>query len=814
LIQRDTPQGDILHQAQGLSLADANEAETRLKIIDRVLFEVLDWTHDDVHVEEHMEESGTYADYIVRTVSSSFVLEAKRIGASPLIVPADRRVRLNRTFLTGDVGAAVAQAKKYASEKSIPFAIVTNGDQWIVFPATRTDQVTFAESTAIVFPSLQSVLGEDSLEFRELLSRDAVIGGSLELALLGRASNRLEDRRLGFYFTNRGRAPRENPLYPVLQEGIERAFGEVFSDTNAELLDKCYVRTPERRRYDSQLKMKIGQSRALFHRHQIQPMQRKEAAIVSTRIIESGYQPRPLAFLLLGRVGAGKTTFIKYTKLISCREFFGRPDSTQPGPHWIDIDFRGFPPEGSASDFFHQKLHDYIARDNFLNDYDLCLKHAYADEIIAMRRGPLKLLSAERADDKIADFLLGRYGTAEDAEKRLRYAATIAPIFVAVDNVDQIEDESIQSRVFAAAIAIAHSCNLNIVVSIRESTFVAHRSTPTFDAFDFTPVAIEPPQIAAVLSKRFALAREILSNRHGSFVAENGARVEVDDCGRLVELIASSVLGTSVGEVIEVLAQNDVRLALRLTREFLASGYSDPGRAWVTYQRKGRYVMPRHEALRAILLGNSDTYSEVKSSVGNPFDSKLGRGDLQLLRLFVLYGLVRLAERAEFTYLDGAELRSVMKRLGVDDRSLLEVVSDLVKHRFLYTAAHGEASLTSSFYPSRLGGYVVKRLLADFTFLEAMMMDTFIASRESWEQLKKLSETVEGSGNVVGRIEARGERVLAFFDYLRVEYEKLSAQANGRALPVEWLGNPFSAMAETLTRNVAKTRASAERNYG
>ncbi|WP_272732661.1 hypothetical protein, partial [Escherichia coli] len=64
----------IIEDAQKLQLSSANEAETRLKIIDQILFEVLKWTRDDVSVEIRVSEDveTTFADYVIKTASTAF----------------------------------------------------------------------------------------------------------------------------------------------------------------------------------------------------------------------------------------------------------------------------------------------------------------------------------------------------------------------------------------------------------------------------------------------------------------------------------------------------------------------------------------------------------------------------------------------------------------------------------------------------------------------------------------------------------------------------------------------------------------------
>src|SRR5258708_28226271 len=67
--------------------AGQNEADTRLKVLDRVLFEVLGWKHDPVLVEPYTESG--FIDYLL-TIGERrgvMVIEAKRVG---LLAPATK----------------------------------------------------------------------------------------------------------------------------------------------------------------------------------------------------------------------------------------------------------------------------------------------------------------------------------------------------------------------------------------------------------------------------------------------------------------------------------------------------------------------------------------------------------------------------------------------------------------------------------------------------------------------------------------------------------------------------------------------------
>ena len=268
---------ELLQKYETLSLHSANEAETRLKIIDRILFEILEWTHDDVSVEERITEDGEtqYIDYLISTAGTSFILEAKKVGETFDSVPDQQRTRLVGNIVQGKTGDAIKQARDYSRKKSVPFSVVTNGAKWIIFPSTRIDQVSFANSTAIIFSSLNSVLRENYDEFAALLSRKSVIEGSLEQQLLGRAEDQLFQRRLGHFHTSRRTFAGPNPLYPLIEQSVQIAFSDSLSELSIDLLDKCYVNTSDRMKFDSRIKMYLSKRAPLFNRQPKRPIKKK-----------------------------------------------------------------------------------------------------------------------------------------------------------------------------------------------------------------------------------------------------------------------------------------------------------------------------------------------------------------------------------------------------------------------------------------------------------------------------------------------------------------------------------------------------------
>lgn len=808
----------ILQAYRTLTLSNANEAATRLKVIDNVLRNVLGWLDEDIMPEEHVTEDGatTYADYILKTANTAIVVEAKKAGSAFSSNGGNRRVKLSNSFLQSELGEAIVQARDYARKFSIDFAVATNGSTWAIFPAQRHDQVRFNESTALIFWSLEDALNEAYQEFHDLLSRDSVISGSLENSLLGRSENQVENRKLGSYFSANAAQRLTNPVFHIIEDEVMTAFSDSIVDLNDESFEKCYVATPESIKFDHKIRMNVSRRESVIGGTLLRPMKDRDASVFYTRVQTSAVNRKPLAILLLGTVGAGKTTFLHYMRKVRLKEIFDSSEN-KTHPHWLHLDFLINSANTAASDFIYRSLRDYINQDPFLSNYEQCISRAYRDEISALRSGPLFALkgSQEKVEERIADLIFKDYQAVHPyVDRILRHATESNAFFLAIDNVDQIEDEITQSALFTDALTIARKLSLNLVLCLRQSTFAKHRNSPAIDAFDFEAVQIDPPRIASVLSKRFGLVRYMAEGKKGEFTAENGARVRVENASQIVDLLQGSVLGTEIGTRIEVLATEDVRLALRMTREFLERGYTNPGRAIEYHRQTGRYVLPRHEAFRAIILGTRTVYTEDYSPIGNPFDSRISVTQAQLLRLYVLSAIVAYASESGFRFVDGSVINENLKKIGFGDSFTSRILTDLSKHRFLFTANHGEASIGSSFVPSRLGGYIVRELLANFTFLENTLFDTYIADSHIWHELRTLSYSIEAERSTVEKIKLRVRRVQIFYDYMQTCISPLIVESQKRGLPSQWCTDVLAERRSDFRRELSRVLASARRNYG
>jgi hypothetical protein len=798
-----------------LTLSDANEADTRRKVIDTVLHEILGWTVDDIKYEERVSEDGntTFADYVIRLATTGIIVEAKRAGAA-FRLPSNRTtLKLGGVLSSGPISEAIRQARDYCRQKSIPFAVATNGSAWVVFPAVRTDGVSFEDTYARVFRDFADIKNR-FVEFWELLSRQRVLDGNLENELLGAPANPNAGRRPLTLLKEPGYRLGRNSVFEIIEPAVVQAFSDEALLSNPDALAKCYVKSSERVKYDSRLNIYLADAKPplqhktlrVKHRHHEQEFIGK---------IEEEQAARPRFIVLLGPVGAGKTTFVHYVRNVSAAEAIASRII------WFYVDFKRATSADRPRSFIYQQLLSLIESDVDFNlgDWEASISPAYADFIANLKRGPLFLLAkADPAefDRRIASAIADERRLVEPyVEAVLRYALTKRPGFLVIDNVDQIEDDAVQQAIFIEAQATARKVGLSVIISIRDSTYLRHRTSPAFDAFQFESFYVDAPQVAPVLSRRFAYAQQVIEGKSAELRTEDGKRVRLPNVAQFFEVVAQSVLSEDAGYLIEVLSGGDIRRGLQLVREFLASGHTTADKAILTYLSDGRYRFPRHEVFRGAVLGPRKYYREEESLLINIFDARLGAPGTQLLRMAIAGRVVSAAAVANFEALLVDEMLHELARVGIRESDALDVLRALAEARAIATADGLSVRPDSQLVPTRLAAYLVKELASDFTYLEFCLLDAAIYDDAHWERIAALTQDVEATHDVVQRIEKRISRAREFLSYMVLREEHWVVECKRRALAAEWsYAWVRDIIAPKAERDFEEVLKSARRRYG
>ena len=314
-----------------------NEAQTRLQIIDSILFDVLRWDKAAVDVEKYCRDEG-FADYaFVENGDICLILEAKKTGVV-FTVPEGE--------FTGDpvpfgllasespaARAALTQALGYAAGLGSRYIAITNGLQWI-FTLTFVPNQKLEERLVYVFDSLESIRSRFRL-FWDCFSRvglesNSVTGGLLESR--NKPAPSKISKSIPGYPAHSRRNVYANELSYVLRS-LWDALAQI-EDTPT-FIDYCYVQT----RSDEDLiayARNLLRQRAGADRIYFESEVEHAANALTSASVSLGAKP----FVILGDVGHGKTTFLNYLRFKGVASelanyvqlqinFIDRPDSAE-----------------------------------------------------------------------------------------------------------------------------------------------------------------------------------------------------------------------------------------------------------------------------------------------------------------------------------------------------------------------------------------------------------------------------------------------------------------------------------------------------
>ncbi len=287
--------------------AGPNEADTRLKVLDRILFEVLEWKHDAVFTEPPTPSG--YIDYLL-TIGErrgAMVVEAKKVGR---LRPGTKSDDTMSVALSGPVVRplmdGIKQAMGYALENGVPVAAVTDGNTWLFFRASRTDGIRPLEGKGILFPNFDAV-HRDFTKFAELLNVTAIVS-RLHLAHLTDAEGiAVPSAEMHFYVLDPSEASmrQRDALASDAALLFQQFFSRLSNEKDREMLRDCFVETAESNKADFELQ-KIVQ-RVL---NDISSLETEHGGALQAEIERALMTKRSETVLLIGNKGSGKSTFI------------------------------------------------------------------------------------------------------------------------------------------------------------------------------------------------------------------------------------------------------------------------------------------------------------------------------------------------------------------------------------------------------------------------------------------------------------------------------------------------------------------------
>ena len=748
-----------------------NEAQTRYDVIDGLIRDVLGWQTGQVAVEEHTKTKNGYVDYILSVGDKKIIIEAKKYGATFPNPTKKTRLKLSGSVLgQGEVSDAIRQAEAYAADKKADLVCVTNGSFWCFFATKDRDENSYA---TILFPFEQAGHAE---QLYNAISEKSVHGGSIDE--ITNTEPVLENRLISLLHNADARLDRNN-IADHIAPALNHALYASALLGNADALEKCYVTTGGRIKFDNLLGVHLSDTKPTLS-SPARRIRRSQANGPLEDLVRKSTDAAPPVTLIMGPVGAGKSTYLKHFETISGKSILSKQKA-----RWIYVDFEAMGQAGDPREYLYTQLQDYLLNKDSNIDYETVIEPAYNELIQGLVRGPLAPIAnnKEEINKRIADIIQADYTSVEPyVDRVLSYLTRQSLCVIVMDNVDLYNDEILETKVFSEGLAISKRLLCNVIVSLRDTTYVNHRNSSVFNAYELKKLWLDPPPFRQVLSSRLTYSRKILQGKSAMVSMDNGMKLNVPDLGQFFDIVQRSILQGAAGKYIENIADQDIRYGLSLVNSFLISGHIQADKALRIYltDEGSSYSFPFHEVFKGTALGQWKYFKEARSeSIINIYDSRTNAAKTRLLRVSLLRHLAEMAAAESTLNVPVADCIKLFAPAGASQADVLEVLTKLQENRLVGTASAQIISDEENVHITRSGAYYVKVLAKSFAYAEQCMFDTAIEDEETWEQISNLTILIEENRlSIADRMQLRNERILLFMEYLIKLEENMLEQLN------------------------------------
>lgn len=673
--------------------AGPNEADTRLKVLDRILFEVLSWKHEAIFAEPPTQTG--FIDYLL-TVGErrgAMVIEAKRTG---VLAPACKTNEVMQIALSGPVVKplmpGIRQAMRYANEKGVATACVTDGNTWLFFKAVRTDGKPPLEGKGILFPTLDSVFQAFG-KFADLLDAMALVERR-NLAHLNEAEGLVvSDAEQQFFVQD----PREaymrkrDPLASDAALLFSQFFSRMSNEQDREMLRDCFVETAESRRADLELEKII--QRVLNNISSLSTSQGGALRAELERAIETR---KSETVLLVGNKGSGKTTFVdRFFNQVLPLDLRNKVVVAR-----VDLEHYNADPQLIVR-WIVGELIKNLEKGTFASSpptYDE-LQGVFFSEYQRWSVGVFKpLYESNHTEFKI------KFGQHMEDLRQKRPDEYVRLLLdwssrghgklpcIVFDNTDQFSAE-IQDAVYQMAHAYESAASVFCIVPITDRSVWRLSKAGALQSYTSKSFYLPVPDAKEIISRRvdfLKLKVEAEPKAAKAYFSKMGFAVEVNDLAILAEAVGKVFVDNDyVSGLIGRLGNFDIRRMLRLAERIFLSPELK-----IDDIIKAKFGGPsitadKFRTHRALIRGEYDRFSEDENEyITNLFHTNRQRPESPLLAYYILWMLrqrmnsVR-EENVESRHWLAAELCQLFEGLGVHEELTLHAINRLYDRRLL-----------------------------------------------------------------------------------------------------------------------------------
>ena len=408
-------------------------------------------------------------------------------------------------------------------------------------------------------------------------------------------------------------------------------YGHIFNpktrEDRARIVEEAYIASLRQQRYvepiDRLVRNAVAPSAA-----KIKPLENSKEPIEITTALRERKKLENQIMLLIGSVGAGKSTFVDYLSYVAL------PKEIREKTLWLRINLNLAPlaPE-LAYDWIAKAIVEELRLSTPNVDFDdmAILEKIFRHELNVLKKGPLTLLNKESVEYqvRIVDRLTQLQSNIQAMAKGIINFLCSGPnllLVIVLDNCDKrTRDE--QLMMFQVAQWVQAEFRCLVVLPLRDITFDLHRHDPPLDtALKQFIFRIEPPQFSDVLQARIRLAlieiaRTSASASVLSYQLPNGIKVTypAEDQALYLASILRSLYAHDrfVRQVMTGLAGRDVRRALEIFLDFCMSGHIGEDEIFKIRYFQGQHILPLSVVARVLLRMNRRFYDGNRSYLKN-----------------------------------------------------------------------------------------------------------------------------------------------------------------------------------------------------
>jgi len=741
--------GRLLREIPTYDDTITTEQDTRLKVVDRFLVEVLGWAYGEIATEERAGSG--FVDYKLAIDGfARLIVEAKRDSASLGLesrAPGRPYKLSGPVFSDTVVRSGIDQAIQYCAHKSAELACVTNGREWTVFRGSRLgDGRDTLDGMAFIFPTLEA-LREHFKLFYDLLSRRAV-GGFLFRAHFQEAEGRLI-RPHDFQRSLRTPESRRRLNVGNLGSDLERVmtsfFQRISGDDDPDFLAQCFVITRESTVADERL-ARISEDLVGAIR-QLDTANASELAQLIERVRNTG---RNEFVLLVGTKGAGKSTFIdRFFRQVMPRDL--REDCIVVK---VDLaDHSG--DEATVVEWLTQQLQRSLESDVFADAGPRFedLQGMFFDEYTRWRQGTMRALYD--SDKTAFQVEFGRHLERRREERPAEYNARLLHHIVSMrrklpclvfDNADHFTI-AFQERVFQYARSLYEQQLCLVLMPITDRTSWNLSREGALRSFENVSLFLPTPPPRRIFERRIEfldrrLAEERKEPGRGYFLGR-GIRLSLENLTAFTAALQSIFLRTGrASRWVGALANGDIRQCLALAKEIVASPHLEVIDLLKAYVGGSTISLPPYKIKKSIIRGRYDIYPYRDNRfVHNLFWLEEDQVTTPLLAVRVLL-LLREARRSrgEDGFVTVEQVVNFCGAMRIEAPLVLHATAELLERGLCWsydpTVTEVTAARRVELSPS--GFQHLWWATRDADYLQAMLEVTPIVDEEAYRELEQL----------------------------------------------------------------------------